>query len=315
MEKRIKKLLDNKTLIVILGPTASGKTGAAVELAKLLNIEIISSDSRQIYKYLNIGTAKPTAEEQQAVRHHFVDFVDPGEYYSAGIFGDEAEKKALELLGLGILPVVAGGSGLYIKALCEGFFDEENYKTDMELRDELQNRLEKEGKEALYEELKLCDPDSSKLYTDMNPRRVIRALEYFNTTGIPLSRARKEMTSPRDFEVYYYGIDIDRDKLYEKINLRSEIMWENGLLEETRKVLDMGYSPDLNSLNTVGYKEVIAFFNNEISEHEALEKMKQNTRRYAKRQMTWFRRNKKTVWLNGNNEEIAKQIFKDLFNV
>ena len=309
----VSELAAARTIVVIGGPTASGKTGAAVALAERMNIEVLSADSRQVFKYLDFGTAKPTAEEQSAVKHHFVDFLEPDEYYSAGLFADQAEEKANELLESGIIPIVVGGSGLYIKGLCEGFFEENlDEKENNRIRDELHKRLENKGIECLISELEIYDLKSVELYSDKNPRRIIRAMEYYQTTGTALSEAQEKHAKQKNFRVLNFAVDVERSKLYEKINLRADIMWESGLIEETEKVLNMGFSSDLNSLNTVGYKECIAFLKGDMSKEEAIEIMKRNTRRYAKRQMTWFRKVPNIKWLSGNSDFIADQIIKSL---
>lgn len=299
-------------IIVIAGPTASGKTGLSVELAKRLDIEIISADSRQVFKYLDIGTAKPTAEELSACRHHFIDIIAPDEYFSAGVFGDQAYETALDIIASGKTPVVVGGSGLYVKALCEGFFNEEEEFENAEIREKLNLELEESGKDALYDKLKNVDESAANLYSDKNPRRIIRALEYFLSTGNKFSEARVSGNSFRNLVPAYYGLSYSREDLYSRINLRTEIMWRDGLLEETKKVLEMGYTTHINALNTVGYKETIAFINGEITEEQAIEAIKMNTRRYAKRQLTWFRKYAQMTWLEPN-VEVAANIIVDSF--
>ena len=310
------KLIENKTLIAIVGPTASGKTQVSIELSKLLNIEVISADSRQIYKYLDIGTATPSESELNAVKTYFINELEPDECYSAGKFGDDAEQVALQILNKGKIPVVVGGTGLYVQSLCEGFFDDE--KDDLlriGIKSKLDNLLKENGIDYLFNKLISVDRASAEKYSDKNPRRVLRALEYYELSGMPFSEAQKKYRKIRNFDVHYFGIKYPRAELYERINKRAEIMWKNGLLDEVKNVLSMGFSADLNSLNTVGYKEAIAYHNGQMSEEEALEKMKQNTRRYAKRQMTWFRKNKKIQWLTGTEEEIAAKIFRKLVDL
>ncbi|MFP4527686.1 MAG: tRNA (adenosine(37)-N6)-dimethylallyltransferase MiaA [Candidatus Kapaibacterium sp.] len=297
-------------IIVILGPTASGKTEVSLRLADYFNIEIISADSRQLYRHLDIGTATPTEEELSRAPHHFVSCIDPDEYYSAGQFGEDAWNAALEIAGRGNLPVVVGGSGLYIKALCEGLFGEGPSKTRFEVREILTKRFETEGIEPLYEELKKVDPKSAELYDDRNPRRIIRALEYWHTHGRAFSEAHEEFARRRNADPLYFAIDYPRDELYGRINRRAEMMWDEGLLDEVERVLEMGYSPKLNSLNTVGYKEAIAYLEGKIDRESAVELMKRNTRRYAKRQLTWFRRYEDIVWLSGEPAAIARRIFE-----
>jgi tRNA dimethylallyltransferase len=301
-------LINNSSILVIGGPTASGKTGIALELSKHLNIEIISADSRQVYKYLDIGTAKPSKEELAKVPHHFIDFLEPNEYFSAGLFENLAEKKILEIYSRNSLPVVVGGTGFYIKALCEGLFDFEVTAEDFNTRNLLNDKYKKYGIEVLYDELLNIDKDSAEKYSDKNPRRVIRALEYYYLNGIQLSKVWQEEKLLKSFKPIYFARNILRSELYSVINNRTDEMWKNGLLEETKKVLEMGFDPSQNALNTVGYKETIAYINKQIDEKTAIEEIKKNTRRYAKRQMTWFKGINSMKWLSGNIEEITLQI-------
>jgi len=298
----ISQLINNKTLLVILGPTASGKTDVSIALSEFLPMEIISADSRQIYKFLDIGTAKPCKEYISKVKHHFIDFLEPDQNYSAGQFADEAEQVADQILKNNKLPVVVGGSGLYIKALCEGLFEEQNKDASETIRPKLELRLKEEGAEVLYGELKQVDYESFLKYPDKNPRRIIRALEYYYSTGRALSSDHKDMKTKKDFEVIYFGITYPREQLYQRINLRTEIMWNSGLLDETKRVIDLGYSLELNSLNTVGYKETIAYLNHQADQKQTISEIQKNTRRYAKRQMTWFMANDKIVWLDPSSE-------------
>lgn len=284
-------LLKNNTVIIIAGPTASGKTDLSLHLAQEFDSEIISADSRQLYKYLDIGTAKPGKDELKSVKHHFIDIVNPDEYYSAGLFGNEAYKCAKDILYRKKIPIVVGGSGLYIKAMCDGLFEENSDNVELsEIRKRLENELIEHGLDYLYSKLMQIDAESALLYKEKNPRRIIRALEYYYSSGNIFSEAQKIKTQIRAISPIYFVINRNREELYDRINLRSEIMWKSGIIEETQKVLKMGYSKDLNSLNTVGYKEVIAFIENRMSEQTALDKMKQTTRNYAKRQVTWFKR-------------------------
>lgn len=301
---------NNFNAIAIIGPTAAGKTDVSLELSEMINCEIISADSRQIYKYLDIGTAKPKVEELKKVPHYFIDIIEPDCPYSAGKFAFSANEKVIEILESGKTPLIVGGSGLYIKALCEGLFDEEeNYNKNIN-RIILQERFEKEGIEKLYKELLAVDKKSADLYLDKNPRRIIRALEYYLTMGEPISNAYTQSNIERSFNTLYFYIDMPRNVLYERINFRSEKMWESGLVEETEKILKMGFSTDLNSLNTVGYKETIQFLKDEISAEDALNEIKKNTRRYAKRQVTWFTKVENVHKIYGTTQEIAFQIMR-----
>lgn len=276
--------------IIICGATASGKTQLSLDLAKQFDIEIISADSRQLFKYMDIGTAKPSKEELGQVPHWFIDWKNPDEFYSAGQFGREALEKVKEINSRGKLPVVCGGSGLYIQALVEGIQKEITDEATFTNREILNKRLQVEGIDVLYKELEKVDLESAELYKSMNPRRVIRALEYYLTYGKKFSENLIESENSQIINPIYVFVDKPRDLLYADINQRCDIMWQNGLLDETQKLLDMGYGKELNSMNTVGYKEVIQFFEKELTENEAIEKFKKVTRNYAKRQITWFRR-------------------------
>lgn len=298
-------------IITIVGPTAAGKTDTALELATQLgNCSIVSADSRQIYRYLDVGTAKPIPEERSVCPHYFLDICNPDEYYSAGKFAEDAAVCIHQITRDGRQPLVVGGSGMYIAALFEGIFDEPSGDFRA-IREILNNRLESEGRDALFEELATLDPASAERYPDKNPRRILRALEFYHATGKKFSEYLPERRPP-EFQARYFGIaPLERAVLYDRINLRCERMWQGGLLEETETTLNLGYSSDLNALNTVGYKEAISFLREEISEAAALELMKQHTRNYAKRQMTWFRRNTAITWLHGTPKENARTIFAE----
>lgn len=295
------------SIMVILGPTASGKTSLSLTLSQFIPIEIISADSRQIYKYMDIGTAKPTKEELSKVPHHFIDFLDPAESYSAGKFGDDANQIAKEIINRGNIPVVVGGSGLYIKSLCEGLFEEEKNDSLPVIREFLNKKLEEDGKEKMYQELIKIDLKAAEKYTDRNPRRIIRALEFYYAYGEPLSSTWNMKKTERDFNFFYFGICHNRERLYEIINNRCIQMWESGLIDETNKLLEMGYSPELNSMNTVGYKEALEYINGKLDESTALKEFQKNTRHYAKRQITWFNQIK-FIRLNGDDSDKVKSI-------
>lgn len=294
----------NNKVIVIIGPTASGKTSLAVELAGISNLEIISADSRQLFKYMDIGTAKPTKDELSVAKHHFIDVLEPDEHYSAGKYGEDARIVVNEIIQRNKIPVIVGGSGLYIDALCEGLFNEdEDLEKRKNIRKSLEYELSKSGKDELFDKLKALDPESANNYSDKNPRRVIRALEYILVTGKKISLAQKNNLEKK-LICCYFGINFERNLLYDRINKRVDLMIENGLTEETRKLLDMGFSKDLNSLNTVGYKEIIKYLDGHYSLSDAIDEIKKNTRRYAKRQITWFKRYKDAIWFEPNNIDI-----------
>lgn len=299
------KLLSERKVIVIGGATASGKTGLSITLSQELPIEIVSADSRQFYKYMDIGTAKPTAEERSIVKHHFIDNLDPREYFSAGKYANEARKTLNALFDAGKIPLVVGGSGLYIQALCEGFFDDGTDDADpdkaselMAIRNQIELELAEKGIDALYNELMAIDSESAMLYNDKNPRRIARAIEYYRANGIPISQAKKQYkVAEINYKPAYFAIDWQREVLYNRINQRTLQMWEDGLLAETEKLLEMGYERELNSLNTVGYKEVFDFIDGKESKERTIELIAQHTRNYAKRQITWFKRIESLKWV------------------
>ncbi len=275
---------------------------------------MISADSRQIYRYLDIGTAKPTQEERRRVPHHCVDIRNPDETYSAGEFAADALRLIPALWARGKLPCVVGGSGFYIHALCYGLFEQPPLPLLRAVRQELQARLQREGREALYEELQRVDPVSAARYPDRNPQRILRALEFYYATGIPLSRAHQLLPpTERPFQTFWVGLAWERRQLYERINRRAEWMWQNGLVEETARVLSMGYAPDAPGLNTHGYKECIAYLAGQLSAAEALALMQRRTRQYAKRQLTWFRRYDHIHWIAADpNPAVTAARLKEL---
>ncbi|MCX8054162.1 MAG: tRNA (adenosine(37)-N6)-dimethylallyltransferase MiaA [Ignavibacteria bacterium] len=297
-------------LLIIAGPTASGKTELALALTDYLPVEIISADSRQIYRFMDIGTAKPTEDELKRAPHHFINIKNPDEYYSAGMFERDADNAIQDIISRGKIPVVVGGSGLYIKALCEGFFHDDTPSDELlAIREQLEQELAEKGRLAIYQELSAVDPVSAQKYSDMNPRRIIRALSHYRLTGIPFSVSHHSQFVEKNYNCCYFAIDNPRIVLYEKINLRTVQMWNNGLLKETVQLLEMGYSENLNALNTVGYKETIQFIKGQLSEKDTISKIQQNTRHYAKRQLTWFRNQcPEIIWLNKNLTENTKFI-------
>jgi len=279
----------NKNVIVITGPTGAGKTDFALKLADNADIEIISADSRQIYKFLNIGTAKPKIEELSKVKHHLIDYLNPDEDFSAGKFADIAKILLHQIINSGKIPVIVGGTGFYIKALFDGLSEVDDNETEeaKSIRDKYDSILKKEGRDHLYGLLAAIDMESAAKYSDKNPRRIIRALEHFELTGNKFSDTFG-MEQPSEFLPQYYVVNPSRDELYKRINDRTDMMFRNGLIKETAEVIEMGYAPTLNSLNTVGYKECISMIFGEIPIERAIELTKQNTRKYAKRQVTWL---------------------------
>lgn len=301
------------SVIVIQGPTASGKTAVACALADLMPVDLISADSRQIYRHMNIGTAKPDADELTRYPHACIDIRNPDEEYSAGMFASDALTSIKMALEKGRTPVIVGGSGLYIRAACHGLFDESDADAqDLKaVREELTATLNSEGIDKLYAELQSCDPAAAEKYADRNPRRILRALEFYRINGKPLSAAHKTDARAPDFHCEFYQIDLERDELYQRINERAKTMFATGLVEECEALLAMGYDPAANALNTVGYKEVFALLRGEIDREEALELTARKTRNYAKRQLTWFRHAWPHTMLGGTVQEIANSIAYD----
>jgi tRNA dimethylallyltransferase len=295
-----------ESVIVIAGPTCSGKTTVSIELAKHFSSEIISADSRQIYKFLDIGTAKPSHSELSEVKHHLIDCFTPDTEYNASKFEFDSIEIIKDLFANGKTPIVTGGSGLYIRALVNGIFNSAD--TDEDFREEIMEKRKQFGDEFLYEELKKVDPESASKMLPQNWKRVIRALEVFHLTGEPIWKLQENHKREIDFNFVQFGLNWKRDILYKRIEARVDMMIEAGLIEETKKVLEMGYNKNLNALNTVGYKEIIAYLENEISLDRAVELIKRNTRRYAKRQMTWFRKYEQIKWIDINSDEDSHSI-------
>lgn len=278
-----------------MGPTCSGKTELSINLARKLNTEIISADSRQIYNYLNIGTAKPSADERRLIKHHLIDVLDPNENYNASRFAREANEIILTLHEAGKIPIVAGGSGLYIKALIDGIIDEAD--TDEAYRNHLYKLRAEKGNAFLYLQLKKIDPDSASKMLPQNWKRVIRALEVYKLTGKPISYFHSKQKQRFSYNFLQFGLAWDRSKLYENINARVEKMMSEGYVNEVKNILAMGYDASSNALNSVGYREIISYLNNEIELASAVNLIKRNTRHFAKRQITWFKRDNRITWL------------------
>ena len=280
-----------KRLIVIVGATGSGKTDLSIAVAEHFAAPIISTDSRQFYRGMAIGTAQPSREQMARVEHHLVDCLDVTEDFNCGAYERVALERLAELFQKHDTVVAVGGSGLYIKALCEGMDDLPD--AEPALREELLKRLETEGLESLVEQLRELDEVYYNEVDKCNPQRVLRAVEVCLTTGQPYSSLRKGGSKQRDFEIVKVGIDYPREELYERINLRVDIMMEAGLEAEARAMLPQRH---LNALQTVGFSELFDYFDGTIKKEEAVELIKRNSRRYAKRQMTWFRRDKDIQW-------------------
>ncbi len=265
----------------IVGPTAVGKTRLTAEIADRLDVEIVSADSRQIYRLLDIGTSKPPKELLRKVPHHMINFLRPDEDFSAGMFSQVARKVIDQIAGRGRIPLVAGGSGLYIRALIDGLHAVD--VRDDRIRISLRNRLLKEGVEKLYAELKQIDPKLADRLEPADKQRIIRGLEVYLCTGKRLSEIQEQQTNPADFEPLMFGLRADREWLYSVINDRVLEMFEQGFLAEAANLKLSGYARELNALNTVGYKEIFIYLENRISFDEMIEMIQRNTRHYAKR--------------------------------
>lgn len=287
----VRMMNTKRFLVVIVGPTGSGKTDLGIELASHYGTEIISTDSRQIYKGMKIGTAQPSNEQLQHVKHHFIACVDINTHYNCATFEREALDKLGELFLKHEVVIAVGGAGLYVDALCDGMDDLPD--ADMELRARLQVQLQEKGLDALFRQLQELDAEYSRVVDRHNPARVLRAVEVCLQTSRPYSEFRKGETKHRDFDVIKIGVQWPRDILYKRINERVDEMVRQGLVGEARAFYPFR---NLKSLQTVGYKELFEAFDGNISEEEAVELIKRNSRRYAKRQMTWFGRDKRICW-------------------
>lgn len=295
-------------VVVIVGPTASGKTAISIELAKKINGEIISSDSMQIYKDMDIGTAKVTKEEMQGIKHYLVDCVLPSQRYTVSDFKKTAEEAIEEILSKGKVPIVVGGTGLYVNSLIYGI-EYQDMKFDEEYREKMMKKAETpEGLEQLWLEANNVDPEAMKIISKNDKKRIIRVLEIYKATG--KTKTEQEILS-KSKEIKYdykvFGITMDREKLYERINKRVDIMINQGLIEEVRNLLNK-YDEFPTAMQGLGYKEVKEYFDGILTYEEMIDKIKQESRRYAKRQLTWFRANKATIWLNSGENTIKENI-------
>ena len=289
-------------VVVIVGPTASGKTALSIELAKKIDGEIISSDSMQIYKDMDIGTAKVTKEEAEGIKHYLIDCVSPDERYTVSDFKRDAENAIKEILEKGKTPIVVGGTGLYVNSLIYGI-EYQDMNFDEEYRNELMEKAEsEEGLKMLWDEANRIDPEAMTKISKNDKKRIVRVLEIYKATG--KNKTEQEILSRQNGVKYDYkvfGVTMDREKLYNRINLRVDIMIEKGLEAEVRNLLEK-YNEFPTAMQGLGYKEVVEYFDGILTREEMIEKIKQESRRYAKRQLTWFRKNKETIWLDSQND-------------
>ena len=299
-------MAEKPTVIVICGPTASGKTKLGIDLANRINGEIISSDSMQIYKDMDIGTAKPTIEERAAAVHHLVDFVSPDQRYSVADFKKDATEKIKDILSRGKTPIIVGGTGLYVNSLIYNIEFKEQ-ETDLNYREE----LEKLDIEKLYEMAMKIDEEACKKISEKDRKRIIRILEIYHTTGKTKTELEAESRKKVEYDYRIFVLNWDRKELYERINYRVDLMMEAGLIDEVKSLLEK-YKDFPTALQGLGYKEVKEYLDGILTKEEMIEKIKQETRRYAKRQLTWFRAYKNATWLDAKNTNNVDIILEEI---
>ncbi len=293
--------MNKEKVVVICGPTASGKTALSIELAKKINGEIVSADSMQIYKDMTIGTAKPTPEEMQGIKHYLLDFVSPDERYSVAQYKNDAKKAIKEIIAKGKTPIIVGGTGLYVDSLIYEI-EYNDIQIDEKYRKELEDEIEQNGLESAYKKAKEIDPKAMEKISANDKKRIMRVLEIYNATGKTKTEQEAESRkNPVEYDYRVFAINWDREVLYQRINKRVDIMIEQGLIEEVENVVKK-YNKFPTAMQGLGYKEVVDYLNGIYTKEEMIDKIKMETRRYAKRQLTWFRKNKQTVWLDGKND-------------
>lgn len=297
-------------LLAIVGPTAVGKSQTALILAREMGGEIISADSRKIYKYMDIGTAKPTEEERRKVPHHLLNLIEPHEEFSAGRFREEAEKVITQVHQRGNVPILVGGSGLYLRAVTDGLFSGPQANKDR--RKKLKEEAREFGSLYLHARLKEIDPLAASRIHPHDLVRIIRALETYEETGRPISSLQSEGRQGRDklYNLTIIGLNRLRPNLYQRIEQRVDMMFARGLVDEVRNLLERGYHENLVSMQGLGYKEVCGYLHGRYGEEEAVRLLKRNTRRYAKRQLTWFKKDKRIQWLDVSEDENEKEIIE-----
>jgi tRNA dimethylallyltransferase len=294
-------------VIIVCGPTGIGKTATAIELAKTFNGEIIGADSMQIYRYMDIGTAKPTPDEQGQVRHHLIDFIDPDEHFDAVQYSHLAREKATRLLDRSKIPLVVGGTGLYIKSFLYGMFQSE--PIDSDVRDRLTKEADEHGSDALYRQLSECDPSTAQRLHPNDTYRIIRALETFEATGKPISEYhRTHGFSEQPFDALKIGLNMDRGLLHERINQRVDMMMAAGFVYEVITLLKKGYTPELKSMQSIGYRHIVDYLQDRMTWEECLRTLKRDHRRYAKRQLTWFGADDEIIWKAPAQVQEIKQL-------
>lgn len=298
-------------VIVICGPTASGKTKLGIKLAKKINGEIVSCDSMQIYKDMDIGTAKPTKTEQNEAKHYLIDFVSPDKRYSVAEYKNDAENVIDKIIKDNKTPIIVGGTGLYLNSLIYGI-DYPDIKTDLNYRKELEEKVNKDGLEEIYKEAKIIDPIAVEKISKNDKKRILRILEIYHSTGKTKTELEKESRKNGiKYDYRIFVLNMPRCELYERINKRVDIMIKEGLIEEVKKIISK-YKEFPTAMQGLGYKEVVEFLENKITKEEMIEKIKMETRRYAKRQLTWFKSYKEATWLESNNTNNVDIILEDI---
>lgn len=302
----------NMIVPILAGPTAVGKTSISIELAKQLNAEIISADSRQVYKHMDIGTATPGQAQLDEVPHHFVSILEIDDTYTAGRFAREAQSVIEEIFARNRLPLVVGGAGLYIKALIDGLF--QSPSRDDVVRADLYHEVEQDGVEKVYERFQSLDPEYAREVHPNDVKKIVRALEIYEVTGAKPSEHFQQTHQALPYKYDILGLRRKRKTLYQRINHRVDLMFQAGLVEEVRTILDMGYTGDENALQTVGYQEVIQYLRGEISLEKAKQQIKTNSRHYAKRQLTWFRNQHRTTWFDFEDYDSDEDLIQSVLD-
>lgn len=304
--------MQKQKVVVIGGPTASGKTDLSIRLAKKINGEIVSADSMQIYKEMNIGTAKPDEDERQGIKHYMLDIINPDERYSVADYKRQAKIAIQEIINKGKTPIVVGGTGLYIDSLIYEI-EYVDIQTDLEYRKQLEERVEKEGLQKLYEEARKIDECAMEKISPNDKKRILRVLEIYKQTGKTKTQLDKQSRKDVQYDYKVFAINMNREILYNRINKRVDIMIQKGLIDEVKQIYNK-YKMFPTAMQALGYKEVVEYLEDKITKEEMIEKIKQESRRYAKRQLTWFRKNKQTIWLNGqeNIETNINRILEEM---
>jgi tRNA dimethylallyltransferase len=309
------KNISSQTMVAIIGPTAVGKTDLVLNLARQLGAEVVNMDSMQVYRCMDIGTAKPTIEEMEKIRHHLIDIVDPDEEYNVNRFISDADQACHDISARGLLPVLTGGTGLYLKGFEEGVFEAFPGEEKSGIREKLQEILREKGRDHLFASLERVDPVSAARVHPNDTYRLLRALEIYEETGIPWSthltrQQEKGASGGRQRSILKIGLTIDRDALYERIDRRTLTMFDLGLPEEVWGLIERGYGRDLKTMQSIGYRHAARYLAGEWSRAEAIRIMARDTRHYAKRQYTWFNRDRDIKWFDPSRQEEIAQVIK-----